>query len=323
MTDPRFLVVIFWACLYPRCPAAQEPRAAAARQPTQPQAVPAVAAAPASSGASVPAESKPMTQASSRQKAIDLLESGLAETSKSRRAVAVRVLSMVPGERWAVTAAENAMKDDKPEVRAAAAFSLGELRDAGAIPALKEALDDQETLVALAAAHALLLLKDTSGYDVYYAILMGDRKGKGLVADQIATLKDPKKMAIMGFEEGIGYVPFAGIGYDAIRTIVKNGGDSTPVRAAAAKVLTNDPARITADALIQVALTDKSPIVRMAALDALSRRGDPSLMERMAAALQDGNDAVQFTAACAILHLSDLATATRKPRKSGFPPHRK
>ncbi len=80
------------------------------------------------------------------------------------------------------------------------------------IAKLREAADDQDPSVALAAAHALIALKDDSGYEVYYEVLTGERKGgKGLIASQTAVLKDQKKMAELGIQEGIGFIPFAGI----------------------------------------------------------------------------------------------------------------
>src|SRR5205807_2147572 len=83
-------------------------------------------------------------------------------------------------------------------------------------------------------------MHDGSAYEVYYEVLTGQRKaGKGLIASQTSILKDPKKMAQLGFEEGIGFVPFAGVGWVAIKTITKD--DTSPVRAAAAKVLAKDP----------------------------------------------------------------------------------
>src|SRR5437667_8175066 len=55
----------------------------------------------------------------------------------------------------------------------------------------------------------------------------------------MSTLGDPKKMAQLGFEEGIGFIPFAGMGWKAIKEVRKD--DSSPVRAASARVLAEDP----------------------------------------------------------------------------------
>jgi HEAT repeat protein len=165
----------------------------------------------------------------------------------------------------------------------------------------------------LAAAHSLLAMKDAVAYQVYYEILTGERKGKkGLVAGELDTLRDPKKMALLGFQEGIGFVPLAGIGYTTIRTIVKD--DSSPVRAAA-RVLADDRDPDIDDALVQVAIGDKSQLVRTAALDALARRGNPTVIDRIAPALSDQKDSVKYTAAASIVHLSDVAERPNRKQK--------
>jgi HEAT repeat protein len=249
-----------------------------------------------------------------KNQAWDLLKSGLTDDGTEKRATAVRVLSLLTGETRAVTLACDALADPKPQVRAAAAIALGELHAKSAIPKLREALSDKEPIVVLAAAHSLLTMKDTTAYQVYYEILTGERKGsKGLVAGQLDTLRDPKKMALLGFQEGIGFVPFVGMGYTAMRTIVKD--DSSPVRAAAARVLADDRDPDIDDALVQVAIGDKSQIVRTAALDALARRGNPEVIDRIAPALSDEKDSVKYTAAAAIVHLSDVAERRNHKKK--------
>ena len=60
----------------------------------------------------------------------------------------------------------------------------------------------------------------------------------------------------MGFEEGIGFIPFAGIGYEVFKTVTKN--DSSPLRAAV--------------------------------LGAIALRGDPSLLPKISPALDDEKD---------------------------------
>ncbi len=248
-----------------------------------------------------------------KDQAWDLLLAGTKEDNTNKRATAVRVLSLLTGETRAVTLASQALSDAKPPVRVAAAIALGELHAKSAIPKLQAALDDKEPTVALAAAHSLVLMKDELAFEVYYEILTGERKGnKGLVAGQLDTLKDPKKMAVLGFQEGIGFVPFASMGYTAIRTIVKD--DSSPVRAAAARVLADDPDSDTENALVTAATTDKHELVRTACLDALSRRGDPAVIDRIASALSDDKDSVKYTAAAAIVHLNDVAERKRRKK---------
>ena len=149
--------------------------------------------------------------------------------------------------------------------------------------------------------------KDPDAYDVYYEFLTGERKtGKGLIAEQMKTLKDPKKMAELGVEEGIGFIPFAGIGLTAFQTLRTD--DVSPIRAAAAKMLANDPDPESGRALVKEA-SDKSWLVKTAALEAIARRGDPKLLEGILPAMMDDNTSVRCTAAAAVIRLSTLASA--------------
>jgi HEAT repeat protein len=214
---------------------------------------------------------------------------------------AIKALSLLPGNRRAETFALRAMSDKNFRVRAAAASTLGELRVSKAAPALRSALSDKEAPVVLAAAHALYELKDPSAYNIYYAILMGDKKaGDGLIQSQINRLKDPKQMAEMGFQEGLGFVPYGSMGYEAYRTVMKRG--HAPVRAAAARFLASDPDPISEDALIQTALVDKDHVVREAALDALAQRDDPRCAERLERNLHEKSYAVRYRTAAVIIH---------------------
>jgi HEAT repeat protein len=184
----------------------------------------------------------------------------------------------------------------------------------GAIPALKKAVDDSEISVSLAAAHSLYILKDKSAYDIYYSILMGDKKASdGLIQSQLDRFKDPKEVAQLGFQEGIGFVPFGGMGYEAFRQLRKHGGSSA--RAAAARLLASDPDRISEDALMQTALADKDEDVRLAALDAIAQRGDPKCVDMLAKNLSEDKTVVRYRTAAVILHLSDLEKRPAKPRK--------
>jgi len=150
------------------------------------------------------------------------------------------------------------------------------------------------------------LLKDDSGYDVYYEILAGERKtGKGLLA-QAAGLRDPRKLAEIGFQEGIGFIPFAGLGWKAFKTIRK--GDSSPARAAAATILADDPDPRTTEALAN-ATGDKNWIIRAAALEALAQRADPSVLSTVELYLSDQEGEVKYTAAATALRLMAIRQA--------------
>jgi HEAT repeat protein len=219
---------------------------------------------------------------SAREKAWSILSEGLKDTNADKRAKAARALGLLTGNTEAEKAAVNALRDEKPQ----------------------EALGDSEPSVVLAAANSLLLLHDDVGYDTYYEVLTGEKRAsKGLIKEQLDILKDKRKMAQMGFEEGIGFIPFGGIGYEIFKTVTKN--DASPIRAAAAKKLAHDPEPDAGEALARAA-ADKDWRVRAAALDAIALREDASLISRIVPAMDDKNDVVRFMAAACVAHLSGL-----------------
>jgi hypothetical protein len=288
--------------------------------PTQPQPIkpsaPPHANEPGPQPATQPQAGEPepptiaKAQQTPKEEAWQMLESACTGDKTSNRATAIRVLGLMPNNAKAVKLAQDALKDESPEVRMAAAAALGDMKSRASLPQLRKALQDKDPSVALAAAHSLELMHDDAAYEVYYEVLNGERKaGKGLIASQKSILGDPKKMAQLGFEEGIGFIPFAGIGWGAIKTITKD--DSSPVRAAAAKVLAKDPDPATTKALAD-AVADKSWLVRAAALEALAKRGDPSVLRTVELSLSDEKDAVKYTAAATVLRL----TAIKKARSA-------
>ncbi|UWZ81904.1 HEAT repeat domain-containing protein [Occallatibacter riparius] len=241
-------------------------------------------------------------------KAWDILKKAASDSNTDKRAAGVAVLALLQGDSEAQAMAEKALSDEKPVVRTAAANALGAMEAKSAIPALKNAIRDKDVSVVLAATHALYVLKDPTAYEVYYAVLTGQKKsGGGLIDDQKKMLSDPKKMAQLGFEQGIGFIPFAGLGLTALGMITKD--DTSPVRAAAAKVLAKDPDPKSGDALVDAAF-DKSWIVRAAALNAISERGDFTLGPRIEAGMDDEKEQVRYIAAAAVIHLQDVRTST-------------
>jgi HEAT repeat protein len=247
-----------------------------------------------------------------RDKAWEILLVNVNEKETEKRVQSVRVLGLLMGDSRALELTQKATADEKPEVRAAAATALGQIHSRSSVPFLQKLLSDSEPSVALAAASALIPFKDPGAYDVYYEILSGERKtGKGLIAEQMKTLKDPKKMAALGVEEGLGFVPFAGIGLTVFKILRVD--DISPVRAAAAKMLATDPDPTSGQALIK-ATSDKSWVVKTAALEAIAKRGDPQLLDGILPAMNDDNSSVRCTAAAAVIRLSTLAAA--KARRS-------
>ncbi len=240
-----------------------------------------------------------------REQAWKVLNPGLTNSNIEKRMRAVSELGLLPDDQQAEDAALTALKDDKSEVRAVAAQALGEMQAKTAKPQLLAALKDDDVTVILSAAHSLVLMNDEAGYNVFYAVLTGQQKGgQSLLAQQKKMLDDPKKLAGLGFQTGLGFVPFGGLGLSAFKVITKD--DSSPVLAAAAITLANDKDPKSGQALSDAALQQKKWLVRAAAYDAIAKRGDPSLKGTALSGLQDENDQVQYAAAAALIRLSDI-----------------
>jgi hypothetical protein len=281
----------------PQTPPPQTPP----QQPTTPPAQAVPATPPVSK--TPPAKGKRLTE---RERAWLTLQDGVKENSAEKRAKAVNALGLLSANREAEGMAIEALGDEKYNVRSAAATALGIMHAVHAVRQLEKALDDDEPAVVLAAANSLLLLKDNRAYDVYYDVLTGKaRTNKGFLKEQLKPFRDPKQVAALGFEEGIGFVPFAGIGYEVVKRVLKSASDTSLIRAAAAKKLAHDPNPASAEALVN-ATEDKSWIVRAAALDAIAQRGDKSLLPQIGGSLKDTKDDVRYMAAACIVHLSDL-----------------
>ncbi len=242
-----------------------------------------------------------------------LLEAGVNSDKAGERAVAMHSLGLIRNNSHARYLAERGLDDEKPEVRAAAAEALGRIGMKTSVPKLKQMLDDKDNKVVLSAAQALIGLKEEDGYQVYYEILTGERKsGGGLIASQEAMLKDPKRLLDLGFHEGLGFVPFGGISWEAYKTITKD--DTSPLRAAAAKKLAHDPDPDSTKALIKAA-GDKQWLVRAAALEALALRGDSSAAKTASLYVYDDQNEVKYTAAAAVIRLSAKEKKKIEPKE--------
>jgi HEAT repeat protein len=248
------------------------------------------------------------------QGAWQLLEAGAKSEKPGDRSAAMHALALARNNSRAGKLAQAALKDEKPEVRSAAAEALGGIQYRASIPALEKTLDDSDPTVVLSAAHSLVLMKDDQGYEVYYEILTGERKsGKGLLASPTALLKDKKKLLSLGFHEGLGFVPFGGLSYEAFRMLTKD--DVSPLRAAAAKILAGDPDSGSYKALLGAA-GDKNWLVRAAAIEGLAQRGNPAALQTVALYMYDERPEVKYAAGAAVVRLSSARKAGVKKEQT-------
>ncbi|HXJ91058.1 MAG TPA: HEAT repeat domain-containing protein [Candidatus Binatia bacterium] len=243
--------------------------------------------------------------ASPRHRAWDILITASLSNKSDERIDGIRALGLLRDNIQARQFAEYALADHNAEVRRAAATTLGQIKAKESIPKLEGALSDKAVPVVMAAAESLRELKEEKhAYAIYYDLLTGERKtNDGIIARQLKTLQDPKQLAQIGISEGVGFIPFAGIGWEAYRTLNKK--DPNPVRAVAASLLAHDPDPATGRALVK-ATNDKNWIVRAAAVDAIAQRGDPALLPHLVERFSDRNEKVRYRAAAAVVRLSAI-----------------
>ena len=242
-------------------------------------------------------------QVDAQKQAWNILVEG-AHGNMDKRANAIQALGLDPGDPAAVRLAEDALADKEASVRGAAAKALGALGSPDSIPKLQNLVNDKDISVALAAGHALVQLKSNSGYDVYYSLVVGVRKGRtSPIAEELNQMKTPARAIRFAFDQGIGFLPYGGYGMEAFHAWKKRS--TAPTRAAAARELAGDPDPRTGRALAK-AVSDKDWSVRAAAVEAIAKRGDPALLANIVPAMSDKKDIVRYSAAAAVLRLSRI-----------------
>ena len=188
-----------------------------------------------------------------------------------RRAKAVRALGLLAGSAEAEKAAVQGLRDEKPSVRSAAATALGSMHaEHGGIS--KRRWGQRTERCAGRDEFAAAASRRCGPRHVLRSAHRRETREPGADQRAIRHAQRQKKMAEMGFEEGIGFIPFAGIGHEVFKTATKN--DSSPLRAAV--------------------------------LEAIALRGAPSLLPKISPALEDDKDVVRFTAAACVARLSGL-----------------
>ena len=244
------------------------------------------------------------SQTDAQKQAWNILVEG-AHGNLDKRGNAIQALGLDPGDPEAVRLAEDALGDKEASVRGAAAKALGALGSPDSIPKLQNLVNEKDISVALAVGHALVQLKSNSGYDVYYSLVVGVRKGRtSPIAEELNQMKTPARAIRFAFDQGIGFLPYGGYGMEAFHAWKKRS--TAPTRAAAARELAGDPDPRSGQALVK-AVSDKDWSVRAAAVEAIAKRGDPALLADIVPAMSDRKDIVRYSAAAGVLRLSRIA----------------
>jgi HEAT repeat protein len=243
-------------------------------------------------------------QVDAQKQAWNILVGGAHGSNMDKRANAIQALGLASGDLEAVRLAEDALGDKEALVRGAAAKALGAFGSPESIPKLQNLLADEDISVALAVGHALVQLKINSGYDVYYSLVVGVRKGRtSPITEELNQMKTPARAIRFAFDQGIGFLPYGGYGMEAYHAWKKRS--TAPTRAAAARELAGDPDPRAGHALAK-AVSDKDWSVGAAAVEAIAKRGDPALLANIVPAMSDKKDIVRYSAAAAVLRLSRI-----------------
>lgn len=162
--------------------------------------------------------------------------------------------------------------------RAAAAAALGALRDASAVGSLAAALSDGDYWVRHACARALTAIGEAA-IDTVGPLLTA---GRSVDVREAAT-------AALGVPGGLSALEWLEVAYEDSAYEVR----TQAVKSAREVGIAGAP-------LIERALTDGESEVRIEAISALGRLGDPSCSSALARALEDSSPTVRWTAAIAL-----------------------
>ena len=237
----------------------------------------------------------------------DVLNHALADGNPVKRSQGLTALGLIGSTApHVVDLLEAGLTEKDVTVRQTAAAVMGEIGARQAIPMLKKALDDESGEVSFAAARSLWQMGDSSGREVFWAVLAGDQKtGPGMIQGEIRDAKrkmhSPAALAKIGISEAAGFLgPFSmGVGF--VEELMKDKGATA--RALSAKLLGSDSDPQTRLELEQ-SLDDKNSGVRAAAARALSQRAGKEELAKIQPLLADSNDGVRTVAAAAIIRLS-------------------
>ena len=202
------------------------------------------------------------------------------------RAAGLEALRAIRGPEALERLTEVLRKDPEPEVRWSAAIQLEALHSEGALPALREALQDRDPLVRAGAAEALKGIPDAESVDPL-----------------IRALRDKDTATRRAAAEGLGRIGDRA----AVRPLMKvlfHHDFQTRRRAAESLHQLKDPA---ASLVLVRSLHDWDPVLRDTASQAIVEFGDERVVPVLVRYLRSGKPAVR-------LHAAEILGRMKDPR---------
>ncbi len=248
----------------------------------------------------------------------DVLQKGLQDSNPEKRKITAAALSGAGVNPRALQMLYDAMTNDKdPEVRQAAASSLGEMKARVAIPKLKAAIDNDPE-VGFVAARALWIMGDRSGRDLIEEVATGQqKKSTGMVSqaklEASRRLHDPNGLAKMGAIQTADALlgPFS-IGLKLATDLAKDSG--AQARLMAITLLLQQCDAESASSIQTAFENDKNETVRAGAAKALGTCGGKQSMQSLIDAVASEKFSVQIAAAATLIRIS-LAPASLQKKK--------
>jgi len=216
----------------------------------------------------------------------ELLERGLRERSEKARLAAVQSAAFPRNVSAVPHLAGVMLRIDQPaELRAAAALALGRVGDRVAVPALSEALKDPAPEVRFAAALSLGKLPADGVETRLERVLRYDPSWQTRYAAAIALGRTHKAFAAAGLEDALGNDPDWQVRQQAARSLQELG---TVHAAAALQEALNDPdPSVRAAAGIGLAAIG-APEQKLAVANAVDGEPDPTVRALLASASRRG-----------------------------------
>lgn len=248
----------------------------------------------------------------------DVLQKGLQDSNPEKRRMTAVALAGAGTNPQALQMLYDAMTKDKdPEVRQAAAGSLGEMKARVAIPKLKAAMDSDPE-VSFVAARSLWLMGDRSGRDLIEEVATGQqKKTTGMVSqaklEASRRLHDPNGLAKMGALEAAGALmgPFS-IGLKLATEFAKDAGAQG--RLLAITLLLQQCDAESAASIETAFENDKNETVRAGAARALGTCGGKQALPKLSDAVASEKFSVQIAAAATLIRLSPAAPVSLKKK---------